>query len=194
MNATAADDKRTELLSCALRLFVAYGYDGVGVQQIVEAAGVTKPTLYHYFGNKLGVLEALLSEQLEGLHAGLVRAAGYQHDLPFTLTEIARVTFAFARSHPEVFRLHLSLWFAPVQSEAHKVAARFHERHYLIMERLFREAAQDHGNMKGRHRAYAATFLGMLHNYVALGLNNHTALNDSLAHQAVHQFMHGIFS
>jgi AcrR family transcriptional regulator len=190
----AAGDKRAELLACALRLCVAYGYDGVGVQQIVEAAGVTKPTLYHYFGNKLGLLEALLSEGLEDLYTALVRAADYRHDLPLTLSEIARVTYAFARSRPDLYRLHLSLWFAPLQSDAYKVAARFHERHFAVLERLFREATRDHGNMKGRHRAYAATFLGMLNNYVALGLNGHTALNDALAHHSVHQFMHGIFS
>jgi hypothetical protein len=34
----------------------------------------------------------------------------------------------------------------------------------------------------------------MLNNYVALALNGYTALNDSLVHQSVHQFMHGIFS
>jgi AcrR family transcriptional regulator len=190
----AAEDNRSQLLGCALRLFVAYGYDGVGVQQVVDAAGVTKPTLYHYFGSKLGLLDALLDEQLEGLHNELKRAADYHHDLPLTLTEIARATFAFAKAHPDPYRLHLSLWFAPVQSEAYRAVARFHERQFAIIEKLFRDAAHDHGNMKGRQRAYAATFLGMLNNYVALALNGYTALNDSLVHQSVHQFMHGIFS
>ena len=187
-------DTRADLLTCALRLFVAYGYDGVGVAQIVEAAGVTKPTLYHYFGSKLGLLETLLTEQLEALDTGLARAAVYRHDLPRTLDELAGVTFAFARSHPEVYRLHLSLWFAPRQSEAWKVVAKFHERRFALLEQLFREAGKDHGNMKGRHRAYAASFLGLLNTSVAMGLDNYTALNDALARAAVHQFMHGIFS
>lgn len=190
----AGDDKRADLLSGALKLFAAYGYDGVGVQQIVEAAGVTKPTLYHYFGNKLGLLEVLLDEQLEDLHAALKRAAEYRHDLPLTLNEIARVLFGFARSRPELFRLHLSLWLAPVQSDSYKVAARFHERSFAVLENLFREAARDHGNMRGRHRAYAATFLGMINNYIALSLHQYAVLNDALASQSVHQFMHGIFS
>ena len=42
-------DNRARLLDCAQDLFAARGYDAVGVQEIVEAAGVTKPTLYHYF-------------------------------------------------------------------------------------------------------------------------------------------------
>jgi AcrR family transcriptional regulator len=41
----ALADNRAELMDCALELFAAYGYDGVGVQNICEAAAVTKPTL-----------------------------------------------------------------------------------------------------------------------------------------------------
>ncbi len=59
---TGRMDNRSTLLKCALDLFAARGYDGVGVQEIVEAAGVTKPTLYHYFGSKQGLLQALLEE------------------------------------------------------------------------------------------------------------------------------------
>ncbi len=108
--------------------------------------------------------------------------------------ETARGVFAFARSRPEPYRLYLSLWFAPTQSVANKVAARLHQRNFTVLENLFREAAKDHGNMRGRHQAYAATFLGMLNNYVALSLNHGAVLNDALAFQSVHQFMHGIFS
>ena len=52
-------DNRAEILNAALDLFHARGYDAVGVQEIVERAGVTKPTLY-YFGSKLGLLKSLL--------------------------------------------------------------------------------------------------------------------------------------
>jgi TetR/AcrR family transcriptional regulator len=48
--------------------------------------------------------------------------------------------------------------------------------------------------MKGRHRAYAATFLGMVNTYISLALNGYAKLDDDLVRKAVHQFMHGIFS
>ena len=53
-------DISARLLDIALDLFSRRGYEGTGVQEIVAAAGVTKPTLYHYFGSKIGVLKALL--------------------------------------------------------------------------------------------------------------------------------------
>ncbi len=185
---------RTTILDWALRLFAEHGYDGVGVQEIAASSGVTKPTLYYYFGSKRGLLEALFAERLEGLHVALAAAAQYRRDLPFTMNEIARAVFSFARANPGLYRLYLSLWFAPNKSEAYAVAVSLHARNFAVLETLFTEAARDHGNMKGRHRAYAATFLGMLNNYAALSINNFAELNDRLAYQSVHQFMHGIYA
>ena len=48
----------------ALQLFYEKGYDAIGVQEIADAAGVTKPTLYHYFGSKYGLLETVARVEL----------------------------------------------------------------------------------------------------------------------------------
>ena len=50
-------ENKERIMECALDLFYAKGYDAVGVQEIVEKAGITKPTLYYYFGSKLGLLK-----------------------------------------------------------------------------------------------------------------------------------------
>ncbi|MGC4120257.1 MAG: TetR/AcrR family transcriptional regulator [Myxococcales bacterium] len=194
MAGAAAKDNRSKLLACALRLFVSKGYDGVGVQEIVEAAGVTKPTLYHYFGSKQGLVETLLAEEIGELTEKLTVACDYQHDLPKTLTDIAKAYFDFAKSHREVYRLLLALYFAPLESDAYRAAVRFHDQHFDMVERVFEAAEKDHGNMRGRHKAYAATFTGMIDRYIALALHGHTHLDDVLLHQAVKQFQHGIYS
>ena len=80
------------------------------------------------------------------------------------------------------------------QNDAFKAVAQVNEKQQQILETLFLRAANDHGNMRGRHQAYAATFLGMLNTYIALGLNGYAKLDDDLVRKAVHQFMHGIFS
>ncbi|MBI4774268.1 MAG: TetR/AcrR family transcriptional regulator [Deltaproteobacteria bacterium] len=187
-------DNRKNLLTCALNLFSARGYDAVGVQEIVEAAGVTKPTLYHYFGNKRGVLESLLAEHFKELFLKLRSEADYRGDLPLTLNRVAAVYFRFAERHPVYYRMQLSMWFAPPESEALKTVARLNEKQQDLLEHLFICAAKDHGNMKGRHQAYAATFLGMINTYIALALNGYVVLDPVLTHRSVHQFMHGIFS
>ncbi|HET6421917.1 MAG TPA: TetR/AcrR family transcriptional regulator [Geobacteraceae bacterium] len=46
---------RKRLLTAALELFTRKGYAATSVREIVEVAGVTKPVLYYYFGNKEGI-------------------------------------------------------------------------------------------------------------------------------------------
>ncbi len=52
------------LLAAATRLFADQGYEGTSVQEIVEAAGVTKGALYHYFGSKDDLLHEIYGRLL----------------------------------------------------------------------------------------------------------------------------------
>jgi len=52
------------LLAEATRLFAERGYDRTSVQVIVEAAGVTKGALYHYFGSKDDLLHEIYGRVL----------------------------------------------------------------------------------------------------------------------------------
>jgi AcrR family transcriptional regulator len=50
---------REALLSAAGTLFTERGYENVGTEEVVKAAGVTRGALYHQFGDKASLLEAL---------------------------------------------------------------------------------------------------------------------------------------
>jgi AcrR family transcriptional regulator len=52
------------LLAAATRLFAERGYDRTSVQEIVEAAGVTKGALYHYFDSKDDLLHEVYARVL----------------------------------------------------------------------------------------------------------------------------------
>jgi len=186
------DGTREHLLRCALRLFADRGYDAVGVQQIVEAAGVTKPTMYHYFGSKRGLLRTLLAEHLEPLHHELRSAVAGLPDLPLALTAIARVMFAFAGGRPEIYRLYLSLWLAPARGEAYLAGLRLHEQHFRIVESAFPVAGGGRDGGKKRRRACAAVYLGTLNTYVGLALNEYLQPDEALVRQVVRDFLHGI--
>ncbi|NOV23972.1 TetR/AcrR family transcriptional regulator [Cupriavidus necator] len=61
--------KRAAILDAAAALFLAHGYDGVSVDEIVKASGGSKTNVYSYFGGKDGlfvaVVEALCDRFLE---------------------------------------------------------------------------------------------------------------------------------
>ena len=184
-------DNRTNLLEQALHLFVARGYDAVGVQEIVDAAGVTKPTLYHYFGSKRGLLDALLQARLTAFVQAIDQAAVWHGDLTMNLRALAQVYFAFTSQSPLLCQFVLSAQVAPRASEPYQAVAPYIEK---IIDRVMFLFEQALPHMQGRQRSYALTFIGMLNTYITLALNGYLELTDTLLYAAVHQYMHGIFS
>lgn len=187
-------DSKSEILSRALELFAARGYDGAGVQEIVDAAGVTKPTLYHHFGSKQGLLQALLVLHYERLNGEVRAAADYHGDLPLTLRNVVKAFFRCAREDPVFYRMQLSMYFAPSGSDAYREVVALNQGLSAILQDLFLKAAANHGNMKGRHMLYGTTFLGVINHCIGLGLNGFLSFDDGLVEKVVHQFEHGIYS
>ena len=188
------ETNKAKLERTALILFAARGYDAVGVQELAETAGVTKPTLYHYFHSKKGLFVALLSGREQPLLSRLSKAAEYRRDVKFNLDSLALEYYRYFRENREFFRLVLAQYFSPPDCEIHETVQSFNRKVFSLFEALFRAAEKDHGNMRGRSTAYAATFIGMLHTYIGLSLSGHGDLADDALRRAVHQFMHGIFS
>ncbi len=59
---TAPDVRRQQLLRVAERIFATRPYASVSVQEIADEAGVTRGLIHHYFGNKNGVMAAVIRE------------------------------------------------------------------------------------------------------------------------------------
>lgn len=68
------EEPRDRILTVATRLFAHRGYGGTSVREVVEAAGVTKPTLYYWFASKEALYLESVRSQLGNLHE-LVREA-----------------------------------------------------------------------------------------------------------------------
>lgn len=187
-------DNRTTIMNCALDLFASHGYEAVGVQEIVNTAGVTKPTLYHYFGSKQGLLEVILKEKYEPFINGLKEAAYYNGDLPTCLYKTVAYYFNYAMNNPEFYRSSIAMIFSPKESDTYKAIMPYLSIQNKILQDLFIIAAKDHGNMRGRHTAYATSLFGMINTYIQMWISEFTLLNEEVTFKAVHQFMHGIYS
>ncbi len=189
-------DTRAKILHEALHLFATYGYDGVGVQQIVDESGITKPTLYHYFGNKRGLFETLVRERSTPLIEMVREACHYKGDITLSIQTIVKTYFSFAQKHPTFYRMILSMWFAPPSSEYFSVVQDVQHQQYQLFEELFRNAVQNHGNMRGRHAQLAVSLKGTIDTYIGMGLQGYINLqaDDGIEYRIIHQFMHGIFS
>jgi TetR/AcrR family transcriptional regulator len=187
-------DTRRAITEAALTLFSRRGYESTGIQEVVDAVGITKPTLYYYFGSKQGLLEAVVAEYGEIL-AGIVRReAEYHSDLVMNLSGLFRETLSFAGEHRDFFRLMMGLFSSAPETAAVATGRRLREALVSMLEALFTAAGRDHGNMKNRQKIYAESFMGLLETWGILEVNNEILMDDPLRYRIIHQYMHGIFS
>lgn len=105
---TAKADRRRTLLDAAARLFAESGFNGVSIEDLGAAVGVSGPALYRHFSSKLAVLTALLveisSELLEGGRE-VVAEQTSESDARSRLEALIRFHVTFAVGNPEVIRV-----------------------------------------------------------------------------------------
>jgi TetR/AcrR family transcriptional regulator len=184
---------REKILDSAVELFAARGFDAVGVQEITMKSGITKPTLYHYFGSKSGLLQVIMGEYGSKLSEAVGAAAVYQGDLSLALAELGKAFFEFAKTYPVFYRMQLAMYFAPPKCESNQMVRRFNEIQFHLIEELFKAATVHHHNLKDRHGALAASFIGHVNTYIGFALNGYIELREEIIYQIVHQFMYGIY-
>lgn len=97
------------ILQRALALFSEKGYDATSVREICEAAGVTKPTLYHFYGSKEGVYRSIVDGALDRFRADLLRALSGDGSLRECLSRTARAYVDAAVREPDLARFLMAL-------------------------------------------------------------------------------------
>jgi AcrR family transcriptional regulator len=115
MSATAVSS-HDRILKSAIELFSKRGYDATSVREICEAAGITKPTLYHFYGSKEGVYRALVEGALTRFKADMLSALASPGSLRDQLTCMARAYVDAAVSAPELARFLMALIHNPPHS------------------------------------------------------------------------------
>jgi AcrR family transcriptional regulator len=104
--AERSDATRAALVAAARPLFAERGYAGVGAEEIVQAAGVTRGALYHHFGGKPGLLEAVYRQIEKELTEEIVEGALGGSD-PLEAMRYAIGVFMDASMEPDVQRIVL---------------------------------------------------------------------------------------
>lgn len=192
-------DNRQLILEKALELFCVRGYDAVGVQEIADQSGITKPTLYYYFGSKQGLMEAILQENSSVLEARLREAVETKGDIPEVLYRVARAYFDFAGSHWQFYRFMLSQFYAGKKSEGFRAVYPLIQEYYRLVVKIFEDSADRLGNMGGRQEQFAVSFMGILDSHMMmLGRNQDDevglVMTDQHTYEIVRQFLYGIYS
>lgn len=105
----ARDDVRERLVEVASSLLTQHGPDAVTTRAVAGAAGVQAPTIYRLFGDKDGLLDAVVERVAADFVAQKASTATEEAERGEDPLEDLRAAFlhqvAFGVAHPEVFRL-----------------------------------------------------------------------------------------
>jgi AcrR family transcriptional regulator len=111
VNVAQDHDTRLAIMRHAAALFAARGYDAVSVREIVEAAGVTKPSLYYYFSSKEGLARALIEEFLATATEMRNAVFASTNEIRDVLETYTREMLALALRYRDTLAFAFSLWF-----------------------------------------------------------------------------------
>jgi AcrR family transcriptional regulator len=98
--------RRAALLDAAARLFAERGFNGVSIEDLGAAAGVSGPAVYRHFDSKHAVLAALLTGVSQDLLDGGQDVAAGKQDAEEALRGLVAFHVDFALKHPDVIRVH----------------------------------------------------------------------------------------
>ncbi len=109
-----ADVARKAILTAAEELFAEQGYAGTRVDEIAEKAGKNKALIFHYFGDKLGLYQAIVCSMKDDLNCLFAQyVASLPHDdgeltrdhVRAFLASAARSSFDYFLSRPRLLRI-----------------------------------------------------------------------------------------
>src|SRR3954449_10747729 len=102
---TRIEDRQALILRAAVRVFAAKGYEATRVADIAAQAGVAYGLVYHYFGSKEAVLEAVFREQWGRLLAAVALAEKTGEDAGEQLELVVKIVLRAWRDDPDLVRL-----------------------------------------------------------------------------------------
>ena len=92
--------KRDAVLTAAVRMFNARGYHATSLDDVAASLGISKPTIYHYLGNKEQVLIECVTRGLEPLRAAADQARSEEGR---GIDRLRRFLIAYARTNMDDF-------------------------------------------------------------------------------------------
>ncbi|MBP7950346.1 MAG: TetR/AcrR family transcriptional regulator [Verrucomicrobiales bacterium] len=193
MSATATNS-RDAVLASATAAFASRGYAGTSVQDILGATGLSKPTLYYYFGSKAGLFRAILDQAQDESYRIIAESSRSVSGSRSQLGEIAAAMFDFSVRNKDLIRLIISSAFAAPEElppGVYDMAKR--QRLFHLLGDVIR-AGQLAGELTAHFKAseLAEAFFGAITHPIRLTLlSNSGKLDRSRALRVVELFLMG---
>jgi AcrR family transcriptional regulator len=189
-------NKKQMIMEEALKLFATEGYESTGVALIVEKAEVTKPTLYHYFGNKEGLLRSIYEERFIPFLGALNSIQLDEGDIQSSFHKIFDCYLKHSQMDEPFFWLVNHLRKAPQKSESYGIVKTFYAQEEDLLNRWMQKISEQHKNLKGQEAFLTLNCLSLINGFIeVMILRNELMQSSQLDTQRLtKQFLYGIYS
>ena len=187
-------ETRQQILRAALRSFAHRGYAATSVQQIVDAAQVSKPALYYYFNDKAELFQALVDQAHDERYRLMQEAAERGRSVAEKLEEIIGSIFEFSLRNQELMRLAFATAFAAAGEAPGQMKCREKGRRNFEFVRSLIANGQATGELDDNFNTDELTMgiYGQLNSYVMIRLlMPDCPLDRQTAKQIVRLFLEG---
>lgn len=123
------NESRQKILEAAERVFAEKGYFIAGTDEIAQAAGVAKGTLYYNFKSKGEIFETLVTEGLEDLHRQVEESLNTDFTVQEHVRRLIRIHIRYASNFPELTRIFLNELSAGLEKQVRLRVAALRERY-----------------------------------------------------------------
>src|SRR3954452_22706569 len=113
----SAEDRRAAILDAALEVFAKRGYNGASIDEIAQAAGISKALIYEHFPSKKDLHVSLLERHTQEIFVRLSQTADTDDPGDVRLRNGVDAFLQWVETHPEAFRLLFRDTFEPEVAE-----------------------------------------------------------------------------
>ena len=190
----AVGEVRGRIITEAARIFADNGYSGSSIQDIVEAAGTTKPMVYYYFKSK----EGLYQEIFRSIHEKAIASQNEivaKTDLTIRekLVELVEIDFNWAREAPERARFMFAAHFGPRKAMPAVEDADHDHAYFGALVALANQGVES-GDLNGDPVMIAQALLGqiLIHVMFHVSAPDPIPLTEDAAERVVEQLFRGV--
>lgn len=180
------------LMEAAREIFTEKGFAASSIREIVAKSGVTKPTLYYYFGSKENLYRSLIEESFTRFNEQTARIA--EADLPpkEKLIRVVNHHLDDCRRFPQSVKLTLMALYR-CDTFAPEIDIKIYVRPGLeAIARIIEEGMEIKLFKKDNPLKLCLQLIGMIHIQTLVTLKGAERLPLSRAEELVHTFIHGI--
>jgi TetR/AcrR family transcriptional regulator len=134
---------RRLVLQSAVHLFNRKGYAATTVREIVERAGVSKPVLYYYFGNKEGVFLELVRGSYEKLMSAIEARQDAGKNAREKILSLFDRVYSLTCEHIEAARMMYSMYYGPSSGAPFFDFDAYHRAFVGAVNKLMKEGVEN---------------------------------------------------